>query len=60
MHCGIAVFLAGLVAFTSADNVDTVIEGFIGALNKMDIPSDRKATYKVLYSLYFVHLISTT
>lgn len=45
----VLAFLFGFVAIVevSADNVDTVIKGFIGALDKMDIPDDRKSNYKV-------------
>lgn len=53
-----ALFLAGLVAVAvtgaEADNVDAIIKGFKTALDKMDIPDDRKAGYKVAYSVLLV------
>lgn len=35
-----------LVAYVAADNVQTIVDGFTKALEKLDIPDDRRAQYK--------------
>ncbi|OQR72156.1 hypothetical protein BIW11_01358 [Tropilaelaps mercedesae] len=40
------MILLALVAFVAAENVDTIITAFSGALEKLDIPAERKAHYK--------------